>query len=51
MKGAEKRFIESVPGAKNQAHTIIKGAGHFIQDDAAVELVDVVVAFIEANPL
>ncbi len=51
MKGAEKRFIDTVPGAKGQAHTIIKGAGHFIQDDAAVELAEVVVAFINANPL
>ncbi|MBO6557967.1 MAG: haloalkane dehalogenase [Pseudomonadales bacterium] len=50
-KGAEKRFIESVPGAKGQAHTIIKGAGHFIQDDAGEELAAVVIQFIEANPI
>jgi len=50
-KGAEQRFIDSVPGAKGQAHTIIKGAGHFIQDDAGKELADVVVDFIKANPV
>ena len=51
MKGQEKRFIESVPGAKGQAHTIVKGAGHFIQDDAGKELADIVVEFIKANPV
>jgi len=50
MKGGEKRFIESIPGAKGQAHTIIKGAGHFIQDDAAEELADVVIEFVKSNP-
>ena len=50
-RGGEKRFIESVPGAKGQAHTIIEGAGHFIQDDAATALSQVVIEFIKANPL
>ncbi len=49
-KGAEQRFIDTVPGAKGQAHTIIKGAGHFIQDDAGEELAQVVIDFIKANP-
>jgi len=49
-KGAEKRFIDTVPGAKGQAHAIIKGAGHFIQDDAGEELARLVVAFMQANP-
>ncbi|NJN51435.1 MAG: hypothetical protein HC809_06305 [Gammaproteobacteria bacterium] len=49
-KGGEKRFIESVPGAKGQKHTIIKGAGHFLQDDAGDELARVVIEFIKANP-
>ena len=50
-KGAEQRFIDSIPGAKGQAHTIIKGAGHFIQDDAGEELARVVVEFIKTNPV
>lgn len=50
-KGGEKRFIESVPGARGQQHTILKGAGHFIQDDAGEELAAVVVAFMQNNPL
>ena len=50
-RGAEKRFIETVPGAKGQAHTIIKGARHFIQDDAGDALANIVVDFIRANPM
>jgi len=50
-KGAEQRFINTVPGAKGQAHTILKGAGHFIQDDAAEELASVIINFIKANPV
>jgi len=50
-KGAEKRFVDSVPGAKGQAHSRIKGAGHFIQDDAGEELASLVVDFIRANPI
>ena len=50
-RGAEKRFIETVPGAKGQAHVIVKGAGHFIQDDAAAELSTIVIDFMKANPL
>jgi haloalkane dehalogenase len=48
-KGGEKRFIKTVPGARGQAHTIIKGAGHFLQDDAALELSTVVIDFICNN--
>ena len=50
-KGGEARFKDSVPGAANQKHTIIEGAGHFLQDDASDELSAIVVAFIKANPL
>lgn len=49
-RGAEKRFIESVPGAAGQKHCILKGAGHFLQDDAGEELAAVVVRFMQDNP-
>lgn len=48
-RGGEKRFIEEVPGAKGQAHTILKGAGHFLQDDVPEELSRVVIDFVKAN--
>jgi haloalkane dehalogenase len=38
-----------VPGAKGQPHTIIKGAGHFIQETHGEELADVIVEFIASN--
>ncbi|MEQ1865358.1 MAG: haloalkane dehalogenase [Micropepsaceae bacterium] len=45
-KGGERVFHERVPGAKGQAHTIIKDAGHFLQEDAPEELVERIHAFI-----
>ena len=48
-KGGEKRWIETVPGARGQMHTILKGAGHFIQDDAAAELCSLVIKFMQSN--
>jgi haloalkane dehalogenase len=51
MKGQEKRFIESVPGAKDQKHTIINGGGHFLQDDVGEELAEVIIEFMQDNPV
>ena len=45
-KGGERVFQERVPGTKGQAHTIIKDAGHFLQEDAPDELVEHIHAFI-----
>ena len=50
-KGGHVRFQESVPGAKGQAHVTIKGAGHFLQDQAPVELAEATMNFITANPV
>ncbi len=50
-RGGEVIFQQSIPGAKGQAHTIIKGAGHFLQEQAGVELAGVIVKFIKDNPL
>ena len=32
-KGGEKIFQKLIPGAKDQPHTILKGGGHFLQED------------------
>jgi haloalkane dehalogenase len=45
-KGGERVFHERMPGAKGQAHTIVKDAGHFLQEDAPDELVEHIHAFI-----
>jgi len=43
MKGSEIEFQTRIPGARGQPHTIIAGAGHFIQEDRGEELARVVV--------
>ncbi len=46
-RGGERIFQQRVPGAKDQPHTIIAGAGHFLQEDKGEELARVVVEFIK----
>jgi haloalkane dehalogenase len=38
-----------VPGAANQNHTKIRGAGHFVQEDKGEEVSQALVAFIRAS--
>ncbi|HTX63332.1 MAG TPA: haloalkane dehalogenase, partial [Acidimicrobiales bacterium] len=45
-RGADRQFLEAVPGAAGQPHVTIEGAGHFLQEDKGTELADVVVAFV-----
>jgi haloalkane dehalogenase len=46
-KGADQAFLDEVPGAKGQAHTTIRGGGHFLQEDKGEELAAVVAGFIQ----
>jgi haloalkane dehalogenase len=39
-----------MPGAHGQPHTIIKGAGHFIQETHGPELAQVISDFIAKTP-
>ena len=48
--GGEKVFQERVPGAKDQPHTIIKRAGHFLQEDAPEQLATLINGLIASNP-
>lgn len=48
-KGQEARYIKGVPGAKGQNHKIIKGGGHFIQEDKPDELVAEIIPFLEVS--
>jgi haloalkane dehalogenase len=45
-RGGEQIFQKRVPGAKGQPHTVIEGAGHFLQEDRGEEFARVVVDFI-----
>ncbi|HMK63325.1 MAG TPA: haloalkane dehalogenase [Acidimicrobiales bacterium] len=49
-RGADRQFIEQVPGAKGQPHTTIAGAGHFLQEDRGRQLAEVVAAFVRDSP-
>ena len=48
-RGGEKMFQRKVPGCRNQAHTTIRGGGHFLQEEKGPELAQVVVDFVRKN--
>ena len=51
MRGADRVFQKYVPGAQGQPHTIIRGAGHFIQEDKGEELARVALDFMKKTPI
>ncbi len=48
-RGADQAFLELVPGAKDQPHTTIRNAGHFLQEDKGPELAKVVIDFMRGQ--
>ena len=48
-RGADIELREVIPGAAGQAHTVIEGAGHFLQEDAGEQLGRVVVDLVQAG--
>ncbi len=48
-RGFDKAFVERVPGAKDQPHTTIRDAGHFLQEEKGPELASVVIDFIKSQ--
>jgi haloalkane dehalogenase len=45
-RGGERILQGRIPGAKDQPHTIIKGGGHFLQEDCGIEFARLIVNFI-----
>jgi haloalkane dehalogenase len=45
-EGMERIFQEMVPGARDQRHTTIVGAGHFLQEDKGPEFAHSIVDFL-----
>jgi haloalkane dehalogenase len=41
---------EAVPGAAGLDHPVLKGAGHFLQEDAGEQFGQVIADFIRASP-
>ena len=49
-RGAERQFIEAVPGAAGEDHVTITGAGHFLQEDKGEALGAIVAELIARTP-
>jgi haloalkane dehalogenase len=49
-RGGERVWQVRVPGAKGQPHQIIRGAGHFLQEDKGPEIAQAMSEFIRATP-
>jgi len=49
-KGGDIFWQTYIPGARNQNHTTIKNASHFVQEDKGPELAEVIIEFIKNNP-
>lgn len=47
--GGDRRFLEEVPGAKDQPHVTIKGGGHFLQEGRGEELAGIVAEFVKSS--
>ena len=47
--GWEKVFQERVPGARDQPHTVVRDAGHFLQEDQGPRFAEIVLDFIRAT--
>jgi haloalkane dehalogenase len=47
--GADKPFLERVPGARGREHTTIRGGGHFLQEGRAEELATIVADFVKST--
>ena len=48
-KGGDKFWQNIVPGAQNQNHITIKGAGHFLQEDRGPEIAKTIIDLINKN--
>lgn len=49
-RGGFRIWHDLVPGAKNQPHSITRGAGHFLQEDKGAEVAESIVNFIRTTP-
>lgn len=47
--GADRVLRDDIPGAKDQAHTVIEGGGHFLQEGRGEQLAEVVTEFMRST--
>jgi haloalkane dehalogenase len=50
-RGGHRIWHEQVPGCKGQPHAVIRGAGHFLQEDRGPEVARAIVAFMQMTPV
>jgi haloalkane dehalogenase len=48
-RGGERIFQRRVPGARGQLHDIVRGAGHFLQEDKGPELASAIARFVAST--
>ena len=48
-RGIDRAMQRVIPGAQGQPHTIVKGAGHFVQEDQGEALAEIILGFINKN--
>lgn len=48
-RGGDRAWQERVPGARDQPHTTIRNAGHFLQEDKGPELAAILIDFIHSS--
>jgi haloalkane dehalogenase len=48
-RGGDRVLRAEIPGCEGQPHTVIEGAGHFLQEDRGEELARVIADFVSAT--
>lgn len=46
-RGADRLFLDRVPGTRHERHVTLAGGGHFLQEDVGPALADVVLAAVQ----
>jgi haloalkane dehalogenase len=49
--GGDKIMQKLIPGCQGQVHTTIEKGGHFLQEDQGKKLADVLLTFMNSNPI
>ncbi len=49
--GGDKLFRKLIPGAKDEPEIVVKGGGHFLQEDKGEEIAKHIVEYLERRPI
>jgi haloalkane dehalogenase len=50
-KRGERAFLSGIPACAGSSNQTVVGAGHFLQEDAGLELANMVHEFIDSHPV